>query len=439
MKKLTAAIMASTLMLMNQTPTTAAENATANNPFFTEYTGTVLGTIPFSRVHNADYEPAVDRGIRIQNEEIDAIVNNPQAPDFLNTIVALERSGADLNRVLSTFYPLLSADSDDELMEISMRLSSKLSDHSTSITLNEGLWKRIKAVYDKRASLNLNPEDEMLLQRTYDSFARSGAGLEGEQREEYRRLASRLSDLTTKFGQNVLKELNTYEIWLSGDELSGLPSSVLEAAALSAKEKGREGDYRFTLSQPTYMAVMKYADSPAVRERFYRLYNSRNTKGEYSNMEIMSDIADTRRQIAGLFGKETYADYGLEKTMAENTANVYALLNRLADAYRPAQQREFAEITDFATKTTGKPVKLNAWDYSYWANKLKEAKYKYDEEALRPYFELNNVIEGVFGLATRLYGVTFRTNPDIEVYHPDVRAFEVLDPDKRVMGVIYTD
>ena len=244
MKKLTAAIMASTIMLMNQNSAAAATPGTsADNPFFTEYTTTVLGTIPFSRVHNSDYEPAVDRGIKLQNQEIDAIVNNPDKPTFLNTIVALERSGADLNRVLSTFYPLLSADSDDELMEISMRLSSKLSDHSTSITLNQGLWKRIKSVYDKRASLNLNPEDEMLLQRTYDSFARSGAGLEGQQREEYRRLASKLSDLTTKFGQNVLKELNTYEIWLSGDELAGLPTSVLEAAALSAKEKGREGEY----------------------------------------------------------------------------------------------------------------------------------------------------------------------------------------------------
>jgi peptidyl-dipeptidase Dcp len=439
MKKLNAAILATSLLLMNQNSVAAADKSTANNPFFTEYSNTVLGTIPFSRVTNANYEPAVDRGIALQNKEIDAIVNNPEAPTFQNTIVALERSGEDLNRVLNTFYPLLSANSDDELMEISLRLSSKLSDHSTSVTLNTGLWKRIKAVYDKRESLNLSAEDNMLLQNAYDSFVRSGAGLEGAQRDEYRRLAAQLSDLTTKFGQNVLKELNTYEIYLSGDELSGLPASTLEAAALSAKENGREGEYRFTLAQPTYMAVMKYADSPAVRERFYRLYNSRNTKGEYSNMEIMSNIADTRREIAALFGKETYADYALEKTMAENTANVYALLNRLADAYRPAQQREFKEITDFATKTTGKQMKLNAWDYSYWANKLKEAKYSYDEEALRPYFELNNVIDGVFGLATKLYGITFRYNPDIEVYHPDVRAYEVIDPDNKVMGVIYTD
>ena len=439
MKKITAALLGTSLLLMNTTQLTAADQTTANNPFFTEYQGTVLGTIPFSRITNADYEPAIDRAIKIQNEEIDAIVNNPQAPTFQNTIVALERTGADLNRVLGTFYPLLSADSDDELMEISMRLSSKLSDHSTGITLNSGLWKRIKTVYDNRTFLNLDPEDNMLLQRTYDSFSRSGAGLEGEKREQYRRLASHLSDLTTKFGQNVLKELNTYEIWLSGDELSGLPSSILEAAALSAKEKGREGEYRFTLAQPTYMAVMKYADSPAVRERFYRLYNSRNTKGEYSNMEIMSDIADTRRAIANLFGHETYADYALEKTMAENTANVYALLNQLADAYRPAQQKEFAEIQEFASKLNGHASKLNAWDYSYWANKLKEAKYKYDEEALRPYFELNNVIDGVFGLATKLYGVTFRLNPAIEVYHPDVRAYEVIAPDNHVMGVIYTD
>ena len=182
MKKITAALLGTSLLLMNTTQLTAADQTTANNPFFTEYQGTVLGTIPFSRITNADYEPAIDRAIKIQNEEIDAIVNNPQAPTFQNTIVALERTGADLNRVLGTFYPLLSADSDDELMEISMRLSSKLSDHSTGITLNSGLWKRIKTVYDNRTFLNLDPEDNMLLQRTYDSFSRSGAGLEGEKR-----------------------------------------------------------------------------------------------------------------------------------------------------------------------------------------------------------------------------------------------------------------
>lgn len=439
MKKTALSILASSILLMNNPQASAAGKTAQLNPFYTDYTTTVLGTVPFSRITNADYEPAIKRGIELQNREIAAITSNRKAPTFANTIVALERSGADLNRVLGTFYPLLSAASDDELMEISMRMSSLLSDHATSITLNEKLWKRIKAVYNEREKLNLDPEDAMLLQRTYDSFMRSGAGLEGKKREEYRRLSSRLSDLTTKFGQNVLKELNTYEIYLAPDELSGLPQSVLDEAALSAKEKGRAGEYRFTLAQPTYMAVLKYADSPAVRERFYRLYSSRNTKGEYSNLEIMTEIAETRRAIANLFGKKTYADYSLEKTMAETTENVYSLLNRLADAYRPAQKAEFDEIRAFAKETTGNDITINPWDYSYWANKLKEAKYNYNEEELRPYFELNNVIDGVFGLATRLYGVTFRHNPAIEVYHPDAKAFEVIDENGKVMGVIYTD
>lgn len=409
-----------------------------SNPFFTEFT-TVHNTVPFDKVSNKHYEEAIDRGMELHNAEIDAIVSNPAEPTFENTIVALERSGSDLNRVLNTFYPMLSAMSDDELMEISLRVSAKLSQHSTGISLNEGLWKRIKTVYDGKDALDLSPEDDMLLTVTYDGFARQGAELQGAERDRYRELSAKLSDLTTKFGQNVLKELNTYEIWLTADDLAGLPSSSVEAAALAAKEKGREGEYLFTLAQPVYMAFMKYSDRADLREKFYRLYNSRNTKGEYSNMEIMKDIADTRRQIANLFGKATFAEYKLEKTMAETPGNVNKLLQQLAEAYRPAQLREFAEIEAFASEREGKTVKLRPWDYSYYANKLKEAKYKYDEEELRPYFELNNVIDGVFGLATKLYGLTFVQNPDIKVYHPDVKAYDVKDADGKFVGVIYTD
>ncbi|MDE6305962.1 MAG: peptidase M3, partial [Muribaculaceae bacterium] len=375
-------------------------------------------------IQNKDYEEAIDRGISLARTEIDAIVNNPDQPTFENTVVALERSGEDLNRVLNVFYPLLSALSDDEMMDISLRASAKLSDYSTSVSLNEGLWKRIKSVYDNTDKSSLDAEDRMLLQRTYDSFARSGAELQGEDRETYRKLSSELSELTTRFGQNVLKELNTYEIWLTADDLSGLPESSVEAAALAAKEKGRDGEYLFTLAQPTYMAFMKYSSRPDLREKMYRLYTSRNTKGEYSNMDIMARIADIRRQMANLFGHENYALYSLERSMAEKPANVYNLLDNLRDAYRPAQQKEFAELTEFASKTEGHPVALNAWDYSYYANKLKNSKYSYNEEELRPYFELNNVIDGVFGLATRLYGLNFKENPEIQVYHPDVKAFE---------------
>lgn len=433
-KALLAFLTLSAIMTQAQTAPSSVEK----NPFLTEYS-TIYGTIPFSQVCHSHYEEAIDRGMQIQNREIDAIVSNPEAPTFENTIVALERTGQDLNRVLSTFYPLLSADSDDDLMEISLRVSPKLSRHSTGISLNEGLWRRIKTVYDSRKSLSLDAEDAMLLQRTYDSFARSGADLKGERRDKYRELSASLSDMTTRFGQNVLKEMNTYEIWLGSDDLAGLPESSVEAAAQAAKEKGREGEYLFTLAQPTYMAFMKYSSRSDLREKFYRMYNSRNTGGEYSNVGLMADIADTRRQIANLFGKATYAEYALEKTMAETPANVNSLLDQLTEAYRPAQRKEFEEIEAYASKLEGHPVKLNAWDYSYYSNKLKEAKYEYDEEELRPYFELNNVIDGVFGLATRLYGLRFEHNPSIEVYHPDVKAYEVKEADGKFIGIIYTD
>lgn len=436
--KVTTLALAASMTIMTQVQTMASDNTEMENPFYKEY-ATVHGTIPFKQVKNAHYMPAIERGIKLQNEEIDAIVNNSAVPTFENTIVALERSGADLNRVLNTFYPLLSADSDDELMEISLEVSKKLSAHSTGISLNEKLWKRIKEVYDNRKNLTLTPEQQMLLQTTYDSFARNGANLQGVEREKYGQLVSKLSELTTRFGQNVLKELNTYEIWLGAEDLTGLPESSIEAAAAAAKAKDRDGEYLFTLQQPVYTAFMKYSQRPDLREKFYRLYNSRNTKGEFSNMELMTEISDTRRQIANLFGYKTYADYALVKTMAENVDNVNSLLNQLADAYIPAQRKEFAELEAFAEKKEGHKVTLQPWDYSYYANLLKKEKFGYNEEELRPYFELNNVIDGVFGLATKLYGLTFKKNEDIEVYHQDVNTYDVLDKDGSYIGVIYTD
>lgn len=411
----------------------------AQNPFFQDFKSTPHGTAPFDKIQFADYEPAIDRGIRLGLENVDAIVNNPEAPTFENTIVALERADADLNRVLLVFDPLLSALSDDAMMDLSMKITPRLSDYSTSISLNPGLWARVKSVYDHRADFNLAREDSMLLKRTYDSFVRNGALLEGKDRETYSKLSSRLSELTTLFGQNVLKEMNTYEIWLGADDLAGLPESSVEAAALAAKEKGREGEYLFTLDQPVYMAFMKYSDRRDLREKMYRLYTGRNIKGEYNNLPIMKEIAETRMKIANLLGYKTYAYYSLEKSMAKTPEKVYELLHSLRDAYLPAQKAEFAELTEYASKLEGKKMEIKPWDYSYYSNKLKNAKYAYDEELLRPYFELNNVIDGVFGLATRLYGVTFKKNPDIPVYHPDVNAFEVMDRDGSFLGVIYTD
>lgn len=411
----------------------------ANNPLEQPFNSTVHETVPFSSLNNSQWEPAIDRGIALANSEIDAIVNNPDAPTFDNTIKALETSGRDLNRVLNVFFPLLSADSDDEMMEISIRAVQKLSDYETSITLNEELWKRIKAVYDTRESLTLSPEDKMLLQKTYDSFALSGANLQGDDREKYKKLSAELSELTTTFDQNVLKELNTYEVILEKDDLTGLPQSSVTAAADAAAAKGLQGKYLFTLDQPVYMAFMKYSDRPDLREKMYRLYSSRNTGGQYSNIDNIKRISEIRLEIARLLGSETYAQHSLRRTMAEKPEAVYDLLDRLRDAYKPALKAEMDELTDFASKLEGHPVTINPWDYSYYSNKLKAAKYSFDEEAMRPYFELNNVITGVFGLATKLYGLQFKENPDIQVYHPDVKAFEVADADGKYIGVIYTD
>lgn len=400
---------------------------------------TPYGTVPFDSINNSQYEEAIDAGIAEALQGIEAICNQRSVPDFDNTIVALENNGKRLERTLAIFGNLLNADSDDELMEISLRISPKLSDYSTSIALNERLWQRIKEVYDNRDKFNLTPEQTMLLQTTYDSFALNGANLEGDDRDTYRKLSAELSELTTKFGQNVQKELNTYEIWLTADDLAGLPADIITQAAADAAEKGREGEYLFTLQQPTYMAFLKYSDRPDLREHFYRLYNSRNSKGEYSNIDNMKRIAELRRQIAVLLGSKSFAEHHLKRTMAETPANVYDLLDRLRDAYMPAMKKEMEELTAFASETEGHPVEIKPWDYSYYANKLKNAKYAYNEEELRPYFKLDNVIEGVFGLATKLYGLTFTPNDTIQVYHPDVKAFEVRDADGSLVGILYTD
>ncbi|MCM1293167.1 MAG: M3 family metallopeptidase [Bacteroides sp.] len=408
------------------------------NPLSGEF-DTPHHTIPFAKISVSDYEPAVKEGIRIAQQEIDAIVKNRATPDFENTIVALENSGRQLDRVLNVFFPLSSAMTSNEMMEVEMRIMPLLSDYSTSITLNEPLWQKIKYVWEHKNLYDMTPEDEMLLKTTYESFARNGAQLEGTDRDKFKKLNAEISELTTRFSQNVLNELNTYEIWLGKDDLAGLPDAVIESASIAAKQKGREGEYLFTLAQPTYMAFMKYSDRRDLREKMYRLYNGRNISGDYSNFDIIRQLTNKRRELANLLGYKTYADYSLVNTMAENKENVYDLLYKLRDAYRPAQEKEFKELAEYATQLAGEQFDLKPWDYSYYSNKLKEAKYSYDEEALRPYFELNNVISGVFGLATRLYGLTFEENKDIPVYHSDVKAFDVKDGDGEYVGVIYTD
>lgn len=411
--------------------------AKSENIFLSEFK-TTNGAIPFDKITNSDFEPAILQGIEEQKQQINAIVNQRSVPNFENTILALEQSGKTLSRVLGVFYPYISANSNDELMEISTKLSPILTAHSTSISLNEKLWERVKFVYDNADKLNLDSEDRMLLEETYISFVRSGANLQGEAREKYRQLNNDISMLTLKFGQNVLKELNTYEIWLEKEDLAGLPESSIEAARTAAKEKGKDG-YLITLAAPSYRPFMQYSSRRDLREKLYKMYNSRNTSGEFSNIEIMSQIADKRRQLANIFGYKTFAEYKLSHTMAQNSQNVYNLLNNLRDAYLPAQKNEMKELEKFASTLEGKKVKIEAWDYSYYFNKLKDNKFDLNDEILRPYFELNNVIDGVFGLATKLYGIKFIENHDAQVFNPEVQAFNVIDADGTYLGMIYTD
>ena len=412
----------------------------AENPLLNSF-DTPYSTAPFSKIVPAHFEEAILQGMAKGKEEIKAIAENPEAPTFNNTIVALERAGEDLNRALNIFFPLNSSLSTPEMMEITMRITPALSEYETSITLNEKLWNRVKKVYENRDRLNLDTEDAKLLENTYDSFALSGANLQGEARETYRKLSAELSNLTTQFGQNVLKELNTYKIWLGDDEIAGIPESTVKEALEAAKnEVAPEGKaYLFTLDAPVYSQVIKYADRRDVREKMYRLYQGRNMKGEYSNLEIIGKIAETRRQIANLLGSKTFAEHRLARSMAKNPENVMNLLNQLRDAYRPALDAELAGLTAFARETAGDDFTLMPWDYSYYSTKLKNAKYAYDEEAMRPYFPLDKVIAGVFGLATRLYGITFEERKDIDVYHPDVKAYEVKDSTGNYVGVLYTD
>lgn len=404
----------------------------AQNPLFQPFT-TPDGVPPFDRLQVSDYEPAIERGIKLGLAEMDAIANNKQKPTFENTIVALEKTGRDLERVEMIFENLLSALSTDEMMAISDRTSSKIADYSTQRILNQKLFDRVKKVYDSRDKLNLNKEDSTLLDDTYKSFALNGALLKGKDREEFRKLNARLSELTNKFGQNVLKELNTYEFWLTKDDLAGLPESSIEAAAFAAKQKGREGEYLFTLDQPVYSAFLQYSDRDDLRKNMWETYNKRNTSGQYNNIPVMEEIAQTRLKLANLLGYKTYADYALVETMAQTPANVYNLIEQLRDAYRPALEAELKEMRDFAG------TEITPWNYSYYANKLKNSRYAFNEEEMRPYFELSAVTNGVFGLANKLYGLTFTENNAIPVYHPEVKAYDVKDADGRYLGVLYTD
>lgn len=414
-------------------------NTSVNNPFLQPY-ATPHETVPFHLIRLEHYEPAIREGMRQEDEEIAAIVTNTEAPTFANTILPLAESGKLLERVTTVLFNLMSAETCDELEAIAEKMMPELSEHSNNISLNPELFARVKAVYEQRETLTLTPEERQLLEKTYDGFRRNGANLSDADKETYRRLSMELSTLTLRFSQNHLKETNRYELVLTqAEQLQGLPPSAVEAAAHTAAEKGKEG-WVITLQAPSYVPFMKYSDCRDLRRELYMAYNTQCTHdNEQNNFDIVRQLVNHRMELARLLGYTDYADYVLRKRMAEDSAHVYRLLDDLLEAYTPAAHREVAEVEALARRLEGDDFQLMPWDFSYYSEKLKNEKYQFDEEALRPYFELSRVKEGVFGLATRLYGITFRRNPDIPVYHPDVDAYEVFDTDGSYLAVLYTD
>ena len=419
------------------------ENKERTNPFFLPY-NTPHDTAPFDRIRMEDYEEAMLEGIRREDEQIDKIVNNPAKPTFDNTIISVDdgKDGEDyynlLDRVSTVFFNLLSAETNDEMDALAQKMSPILTKHSNDIRLNEKLFERIKYVH--RHHRKLSPEEKMLLDNCYDGFVRNGALLDAAGKERLRQLTEEISVLGLQFSQNLLKENKAFTLHLTDEaQLDGLPETAREAAALAAKEQGKEG-WVFTLDFPSYLPFMTYSTQRELRRQLYMAKNTEcihdNTE---NNLEICKRIINLRRELAQLLGHNSYADYVLKHRMAGNVRNVYKLFNDLIKAYKPTAQKEVAAIEKMARQLEGKDFKLEPWDFGFYSHKLQLQKFNIDAEMLRPYFELSKVIDGVFGLANRLYGITFKENKDIPVYHPDVKAYEVFDEDGSFLAVFYAD
>lgn len=407
------------------------------NPFFAHPYETPHDTAPFDQIRLEDYEPAFMEGIRQDDELTDTIVNNPEPPTFDNTI-SFSVPDNLLGRVGNVFFNLLSAETNDDMDALAQKMSPILTEHANNVLLNERLFARVKAVYENHRELT--PEEQMLLEKSYDGFIRSGANLSPEDKEKFRAISKELGQLTLQFSQNNLKETNAFRLLLTDkQDLAGLPESAIEAAALAAKERNLEG-WLFTLHAPSYNPFMTYADNRELRKRMYMARNTICTHdNDCNNIDIVRRIVNLRRERAQLLGYPTFADFILQKRMAENSENVYKLLNDLLEAYLPTAREEVKAVEQKAKETEGEDFVLQPWDFGYYAHKLQLEKFNLDAEMLRPYFELSRVKEGVFGLATRLYGITFKENKDIPVYHPDVTAYEVFDKDGSYLAVLYTD
>ena len=421
------------------------ENKTENriNPFFAPY-NTPHDTVPFDRIRLEDYEEAFMEGIRRDDEATDKIVNDPEEPTFENTLARVDTEKGEhyydlLSRVSNVFSCMMSAETCDEMEALAQKMSPILTKHANDITLNKKLFERIKFVHD-HPNRELNAEEQMLLDTSYDGFVRSGALLDEEGKEKLRQLTEEASMLTLQFSQNLLKENKAFQLHITDKaQLDGLPETAIAAAEQNAKEQEKEG-WIFTLDFPVFSPFMTYSTQRELRKQ---MYMARNTEcihdNDANNLEICKRLINLRRELAQLLGFDTYADYVLKHRMASNIDNVYKLLNDLIDAYKPTAEKEVAEITALAKRIEGDDFVMEPWDMSFYSHKLQMEKYNLDAEMLRPYLQLDKVIDGVFGLAGKLYGITFKENKDIPVYHPDVKAYEVFDKDGSYLAVFYAD
>ncbi|MDQ1771455.1 M3 family metallopeptidase [Labilibaculum euxinus] len=409
------------------------------NPFFADY-NTPHQTAPFDLIKFEHFEPAFMEGMKQGRAEIDAIANNTEAPTFENTIEAMDKAGQLLTKVSNVFFNLSGSDTNDSIQALSKRLAPELTKYGADIDLNENLFKRVKAVYEQKDALNLDVEANTLLEKTYKGFVRGGADLDAGKKAKLRAIDEKLSLLTLQFGENQLAENNAFVLLIDNeDDLAGLPESVKAAAAETATAKGEEGKWAFTLDKPSMLPFLQYADNRELRKKIYMGYVNRcNNDNEFDNKKVLSEIANLRVEKAQLFGFKSHADYILAENMAKTPEKVFELLNKLWDAALPNAKLEAAEMQKVIDKEGGK-FKLASYDWWYYAEKVKKAKYNLDESELRPYFEINNVRDGAFELAHRLYGINFIERNDISKYNKDVQTWELQEADGTHIGIFYLD
>ncbi len=405
----------------------------------TQYFNTKHNTAPFSQIKNEDYLPAIKKGIEIAKAEIDAIVNNPEAPTFENTIVAMEFTGDVLDRASSIFFNLNSAETSDEMQKIAQEVSPLLSEFGNDVRLNAALFAKVKAVYDQKESLNLNTEQATLLDKKYKSFSRNGANLSEDKKSKLREIDMQLSKLSLQFGENVLAETQAFQLHITDEkDLSGLPEGTIEAAQILAKSQDKNG-WIFTLDHPSYIPFITYADNRELRKKMVIAYGSKGFQNnKFDNQDIVLKIAKLRFERAQLLGYKTHAHYVLEERMAQTPEQVISFLNDLLAKAKPAAQKEFEELSAFAKKFDGID-QLEKWDGAYYSEKLKQQLFNLDDEILKPYFQLEKVLEGAFTIAERLYGIKFNEIFDIDKYHEEVRTFEVKDNNNDLVAVFYAD